>query len=693
MGVIELKVDTEKCSPTMSFPLLKFRFLKFNPVQSAFLQVVNSDMNVVVESKTSSGKTTVAEMSIAADALSKGKSAIFLAPLKALAQEKIDDWTDRAHSFSGKKIVIATGDYAVGDKREKLLQDASSGDIILMTTELFDSLTRRPDRVSRLFSSCGTLIVDEAHLLTMPDRGSALEVALMRFSQISKAKIVLLSATMSNSKDLAGWLTHLNGRDSALIKSDWRPCKLDVEFVSYMGGSWKEQQKNLIAEVFNTLGMHPDDKFIVFVHSKSFGRQLTELLCHRGYRAAFHNADISKTERSKYVEMFKKRRSEDRESLEILVATSTLAYGLNLPARRVIVAGVQRGTEDVSPLDITQMIGRAGRVGIDPKGDAHILIPHSKFTHYTSAIKVLAPVESQLIKEEQLAFHLINEINEGINTGVALGKWFERSFAAFDWPDREGKVEHITNTLAKLLDFGAIRIQDLDKSKGEYFEVTPIGKIASWFYYSPFMVALLYNGFYKASKLGNAVNEDDLLLSWILGRAGEPVPFSTPSPIYKDFQERMELRLKALAFSDNINIGKVSKLNIAMPFAFWLRLTEQTHHVPEATSLTRAVQMDAERLTSMLSILSSFYQKDVLVDTKLLESRLKHGIRKELSSLVTVANIDGARARKLFAAGFRTANEVYAKAEKASKVAGVPIRMKMSKPVPVKAAPAFTSKP
>lgn len=667
MSIFQLNVDPNLWIPTSMFKLMQFKYEKFNPLQSAFLNVYNYDANIVVESPTSSGKTVIAEIAIC-EALSRNKKAIYLSPFKALAQEKIDDWTDPAHFFSSKQIAIATGDYVIEDQREVVLRNAQKADIVIMTTELFDSLTRRPEKLKELFSSCGVLIVDESHLLSVPQRGSALEVSLMRFTLISESKIIFLSATMSNSVEIAEWLSKLNNKDTIVIKSTWRPCELDVHFIPYRDNvSWDNKKSNLIFEILKLIDKYDQDKFIVFVHSKSFGRELLKTLKIKGYDAEFHNADLSQEDRKKYIELFKKR---GKEGVQVLVATSTIAWGCNLPARRVIIADVRRGQEDVPVHDILQMQGRAGRTGLDPKGDVYIIVPQKKYNYYKSIYKHLPPVQSCLINEDELAFHLINEINEGYNTEQALNDWFSRSFAnVYFEKTKLNKTEYFTNTLISLTQYGAIKI--VENTDGSIkFQTTPIGKIASWFYYPPSFVSQIYQGFKKGEKM---LTDNDILLSWVIGKAYPFVHFSTDHLSFKEYQNELEKQLKFLNFW-GINLGLMNKNLLAIPYAIYLILTEKANHVPEAYSLVKMIQNDSGRLIQMMKSLCQYYKEDLkYVDLYSLELRLKYGIRKDLVELCAIPNIGAIRARKLFEAGFKTIKDVYANLDKASKVAGVRI--------------------
>lgn len=665
-------VDPNKWIPSAVYPLIKFKYPKFNPVQSAFLAVHMDDTNCVVESETSSGKTVVACLAIAEAVFGRKKKAIYLAPLKALTQEKIDEWTDPSHDFSKKKMVIATGDYAVGDKREGVLAQAQDADIVIMTTELFDSLTRRPEKVMTLFRECGVIVVDESHLLAVTNRGSALESALLRFTAISGAKIVFLSATMPNSEEIAGWLTTLNSKLTYLIKSTWRPCEIGDHFVPYEDrGGWDHKKTQLTSTILEILDHYTEDKFIVFVHSKKFGRELCQLLKHRGLNVEFHNADIGKDDRLRFVEMFKQRRRENKDSIDVLVATSTLAWGVNAPARRVIIADVTRGPEDIPVWDIWQMRGRSGRYGIDPRGDVYYVIPRSKLNYHKDRIMKKQPVRSCFLREDELAFHIVNEINEGFNTDEMIVGWFKRSLASFAWDNPDLTIEeHITSVLKRLNSCRAIKL--VDGGEQWVWEVTPIGKIASWFYYSPFMVASVS---YNLAKAGGVAERDDYILAWALGRSHQGQQYSCRDA--DGFAGILSKRLTRHYAERNIEngaLGVPQKNTTSMAYAFYLVLNESPTASPEMISIVRGIQADGERLGAMVQSLKQFYPNDLAgINAKNLSLRLKYGVKKEIAELCSIPNIGATRAKKLYGAGYKTVAIIQSNIEQASKVAGVPI--------------------
>ncbi len=650
--VIRLNVDKDMYTDTSLFPLMRFAYPKFNPVQSAFFSIYDLDANSVISAATSAGKTVIAEMAFS-DMLSRGMKCIYLVPLRALAQEKIDNWSESTHPFSKKKLAIATGDYLLPENRKQVLEKCQQSDITVMTSELLDSLTRRIEKMANWFSKVGALVVDEAHLLTMEKRGGALECALMRFTSVSNAKITLLSATMPNTVELAEWLTELNGKTTYLIESDWRPCELGVEYINYSDREliYDDKIDSMISKVTDLLGTFGEDKFIVFVHSKNIGKRLLSKLKELGINAEFHNADIEFENRLKITENFK------NNGIRVLIATSTLAWGINLPARRVIICGVNRGLEEVSILDLKQMVGRAGRVGLDPRGDAYILIPESKAKEYTNCLDNLPEIESRLGTIEELAFHIVNEISEGANTINKLWQWYKRSFAV-----KRGQSESIlTETINELIDYDAIK-----KDESGIYIPTPIGKIASWFYYSPFTIAYL-----KANFQG--VIMDDVDLAWAIGSAMYENTPCTNIDYYEDMFYLEEALRRKEKFSSERRL--FFKREIISTYIVYLLLRGEQKKRPELITTIRSFQADIPRLTSALKALGSFYKIDYDFDE--LAIRLQYGVSSELVPLCKLQGIGAIRAKKLLDAGIKSYSDILNKSKEASKIIGTKLYQKI----------------
>ena len=170
-------IGNEPLLDTKLYKWNKYPFEKFNVIQSEVSEFTEGDNNVVIEAKTSTGKTIMGELFMW-PILAGGKKVIYTSPLKALTREKWDSWTKK-FGENGYKIAMITGDYRLTDKR---IRELNGADIILCTSEMLDHRTRNvASEKSEWLMKAGLLIVDEVQLIGMRDRGDKLEAGLMRF--------------------------------------------------------------------------------------------------------------------------------------------------------------------------------------------------------------------------------------------------------------------------------------------------------------------------------------------------------------------------------------------------------------------------------------------------------------------------------------------------------------------------------
>lgn len=182
---------------------------ELNPPQEKAVEsgLLDSE-DMVIASPTASGKTFIAELGIVNQVYHHDRKAVYIVPLKALAWEKYEDFNER---YDDLDVRISVGD----------LDDSGAGletaDIVIVTSEKLDSLLRHnPSWIHEI----GLVVVDEIHLLTSPNRGPTLEVTLTRLKKLLDFQLLGLSATISNSGELADWL------DSELVESSYRPVEL-----------------------------------------------------------------------------------------------------------------------------------------------------------------------------------------------------------------------------------------------------------------------------------------------------------------------------------------------------------------------------------------------------------------------------------------------------------------------------------
>ena len=639
MSLIRLSDQLELVS-TADFSHGKYPFEKFNQVQSRVFEICDKNCNCVIAAPTSVGKTVCAEFFMAHEVRVRGGKAIYLAPLRALAKEKIDDWTSPESIFGDLKIAICTGDYRLTESRVKELNEA---DIIVMTSEMLNSRCRNMDSEKNDFlKDCGTIVVDESHLLTVPGRGDHLEVGLMKFSEFARdPRMVFLSATMPNVDQIADWVgCSLVKKDTYLVKSEYRPCPLDIHYENYeVSESYELTEEYKVSKAVDIVRNYPDDKFLVFVHSKLTGERVKKALQDAKVECEFHNADLVKDKRHEVEKKFKYGK------LRVIIATSTLAWGVNLPSRRVVITGVHRGMNEVETYDIFQMAGRAGRPGYDPRGDVYILLPDNNSEHHEDRLSSPNDIESQLLsysgKAEEphyktLAFHLVSEIHHGhIATLKDIHHWYGKSLAYFQYNDLEDSI--VDKTMELLMRVGAVKEVD-----GKY-EVTSVGKVSSMMYYSPFDIADLRRNFKYL--FGQGLQTNDMAVALALGNV-DSIRMGFVTRAEKDEMEDFASKVQ-----DSCG-DRYLESSIKGAYAYHCLLSGRA--LGPFNAMARGLQMDFERLASVLNMLDSMAAKwnkrDFFSNLSL---RIAYGARPELIDLCKVPNVGKVRAERLYAAGIR----------------------------------------
>ena len=409
----------------------------YPPQAEAVEAGVTEGESVLASIPTASGKTFVAEMAMLSS-VQRGGKALYIVPLRALASEKKAEF-ERWEEF-GVDVGVSTGNY------ESSGEWLSSRDVIVATSEKVDSLIRNnAPWVSEL--SC--VVADEVHLVDDSHRGPTLEVTLGKLRKINPGlQVVALSATVGNADEVAEWL------DATLVESDWRPIdlKMGVHYgnaVSFDDGSQREvpvgkgdrKTNALVADALDEGGSS-----LVFVNSRRNAEAAAKRLKDVTARyltpeeegelaelageirdvsdtetsdtlancvakgAAFHHAGLAADHRSLVEDAFRDR------LVKTVSATPTLAAGVNTPSRRVVVRDWKRydgefgGMKPLDVLEVHQMMGRAGRPGLDPYGEAVLLAKDydtrdELFERYVWADP--EPVRSKLAAEPALRTHLL----------------------------------------------------------------------------------------------------------------------------------------------------------------------------------------------------------------------------------------------------------------------------------------------
>lgn len=640
--VIKVSDNFDLVDPS-KYPYAKFPYEKFNVVQSRLFEFYDQDANVVIAAKTSAGKTVCAEMMLAHEVEKRGGKGMYLSPLKSLTNEKYDDWQEEEHHFSKKNISICTGDYLLtADRKEEL----EKSNLILMSSEMLNSRGRNQtsEKNNWLRGNVGTLAVDEAHLLTVPGRGDHLESGLIKYAKLNpQGRILLLSASMPNVEEIAEWISALTGKKTYLLNSDYRPCPLNMHYEKFYDDvyTYDDKQREMVNAAVRIIEEYPEDKFLIFTHTKKTGSLMLKELQSMNLKCEYHNADIEKKKRREIEAKFVK----DKD-MKYLVATSTLAWGRNLPARRVIILGAERGLAEVPTYDIQQMCGRAGRPQYDPCGDVYLLLPESKINDEIARLSKPQKIISQMLDEKNinhhkvLGFHLISEINSGdVSTREDVKTWFSSTLASYQAKELSKQI--VDDTLKGLMNCGAIYETD------GVLRATSIGKIASMFYYSPWDVSDLSRNFTRMFQKGKQF--EDLHLAWALGNI-DSFRFGIVSAAEKEEIGSFDAKLNKYGIK-NESFSMAG--SVKSSYAYFCLLNGINSQV--FGNFVNGLRIDLGRLKEVLSALNYMAGKwDAKEYLQTLNLRLHYGVDNDLLSIIKLEGIGKVKARKLFDRGLKT---------------------------------------
>lgn len=626
-------------------------FDHYNPPQSDFVLRYSRDKNFVVAVPTSAGKTYMAEIAMAFHHQA-GSRSLYMSPLKALAEEKLDDWKDPSHSFQKHElnIGIITGDHS--GKRDQIL---SRSDIVLASYEIIDHITKFKKRCD-LIDDIGCVVIDEGHNIADPGRGGNLEFALSRITKvIPGAQVIFLSASVPNTDDVAKWLTVLNNKPTEIVSSDYRPCQLHEVFLqipgsSGPGGGYTEDIHRKEA-VLAVIEKHRGKQGIIFVSNKVFGYGLTRWLkTEHQIESEFHCADIPLTERKRIENAFKNK------DLDIIVSTPTLAQGVNLPAHYVVVSDTKRGNTRVSPQEVQQCCGRAGRPKYDTEGHAYIILRQREVSAEKARLKNGALLVSSLSSAESFAPHILSDISHGnLKTQSDVYNWYRRTYSHIQ--TRQTMTKDFCNSIISLL--YACRMLKRD---GHFFELTPLGRVSVNMYIHPITIADWFYLFRDVERIDTGVNnvEIDAKVCWALGGAWDFAPENPSGIVLATADSRC---VKAV---EHVGAGfKTKEKPWQAKAAGGLLQILWSGNKTATDSFSISVKKDISRWVSALGMIQSMYaqydrSKGQYVgwdyeqhEFQVLAGRMCYGVSRELIPLVTIKGIGAVFAGKLYKAGIK----------------------------------------
>ena len=320
-------------------------------------KLLSSRRNLIVSSPTNSGKSLLGYLALL-EAVIAGRRALLLEPLRAIAQEKFDEFTRALPALSealGRKLglAITTGDYRL---ENELMQSPppAGGEIVIATPERIEAILRNPDFDSWI-NSFGAVVADEAHLLSSPRRGPALEMVLTQFLTAAKPpRLVLLSATIGDAAAALRWLAPCDLALSAIRRPPLARTILQLEGEETADAVVSELATSILADGKNSL--------LIFTYRTASTSQLAASLsqkmgavCGPSGARAYH-ARMPRAQREDARAAYLAGRSR------CLVSTTALAAGVNLPATHLIIRDLTFHGVGPIPLDqLIQMAGRAGR--------------------------------------------------------------------------------------------------------------------------------------------------------------------------------------------------------------------------------------------------------------------------------------------------------------------------------------------
>ena len=671
----------------------------YPPQEQAILAGLLEGRSLVVCTPTASGKTLLALMAAYLKA-KQGRKVVYLAPLRALASEKYAEFSE--FERFGLHTAISTGDY---DSSGEFLGRA---DIIVLTNERFDSVMRH--RVSWI-NSVGLFIADEVHLAGNDNRGPTLEMILTKALHLGlDAQLLALSATISNAKTVADWLR------AVPVQLDWRPVPLregvyDYSRILFADGEERtvprstygppidvamdtvkeggqallfantrrravslatraaELTQRYLAPEERKAASEASRRILTSGEETSLSRLLAEVVA-KG--AAFHHAGLE-AEHRRIVEVYYRARA-----LKLLVATPTLAAGVNLPARRVVIADMTRydaergGNAEISVLEYRQMAGRAGRPQYDDHGETIMIPPPSASSsdflqHYSK--EPPEPIESRLSSEGAMRSHTLATVATGNGISKAdLDSLFAKTLLAMQIGEKE---------TARLTEkgLGYLLAERLLESHGNLFYATDFGKRVSMLYIDP-VTGVLFRDSVRRAEPGRDFT------AGILQLVASSPDFEPKFPLRsKDYDQAMAFmeehsaemleRHSSRAFADYDRV--LQDMRSVMALHGWIDEWREeqllTRLGVEPGDMHRAVDNADWLLHALVEVSRLFKAPEMVRQAEILRRRVASGVSQELVELTTVQGVGRVRARALYTAGFKTLEDLKdAPAEKLASV-------------------------
>ncbi|KAL9642727.1 hypothetical protein ABK040_009805 [Willaertia magna] len=467
---------------TVSEIASKYNHKKLYPWQAAILE--NEDIlirgkNLIYSSPTSGGKTLVSEILMMRRIIETQKKAIFILPFKAIIEEKVADLCEKFSEVGW----VANAYHSEATRSQTASYEDDNEKVMVCTIERANSILNNLIKTDRI-NEISIIVIDELHHIKDKERGYLLELILTKLMFLNtRIQIIGMSATLPNVDKFANFL------NAYLFITDYRPVPLTEYIVSK--GNVYDKSNNFIRSLNSVPPksnspqgfdsslrslLFEDVTSLVFCSSKNNCKTFAKYLVSEGFNmedmkekrreiimslkisatgldadlevcflngVAFHHSALTMEEKKAMENAF-------REGLvRVLFCTTTLAAGVNLPARRVIISSTKVGNSNLDVTTYKQASGRAGRAGKDCMGESFLLVPNVKFG--IDLVNAKMPPLTSCLERPQIARALLENIATNIiRTSEDIDRFVRTTFLF----QCSANSKEITTSAIKLLNTG-----------------------------------------------------------------------------------------------------------------------------------------------------------------------------------------------------------------------------------------------